>query len=280
MRATDTGAGVELLEAWLRESAYHQHRHDTYGISLTTAGIQAFAYRGAGLVCGPGDVVVLHPDEVHDGRAGTEQGLGYRIVYVEPALIAEAVQAPRGRPCPLPFVRAPVVRNPRLAAVIASAFHDPGDPLAMDSFVVRLAEGLMEADPGCGTGFLPRRLDLAALERARAFLDAALARVVRSAELETVTGITRYELARQFRVRYGTSPYRYLLMRRLDLARRRIARHRPLAAVALESGFADQSHFTRMFKAAFGLTPARYRRLRATAEKGDSSPPTRTTWMP
>jgi hypothetical protein len=45
-------------------------------------------------------VVVLYPDEVHDGRAGTEQGFGYRIVYVEPALLVEAVRAIHGRPRP------------------------------------------------------------------------------------------------------------------------------------------------------------------------------------
>jgi AraC-like DNA-binding protein len=61
----------------------------------------------------------------------------------------------------------------------------------------------------------------------------------------------------------GTSPYRYLLMRRLELARQRIHRECPLADVACEAGFADQAHFTRVFKSAFGLTPARYRALRS-----------------
>ena len=62
-------------------------------------------------------------------------------------------------------------------------------------------------------------MDVAALERARQLLDAERTRVVRSTELEAITGLTRYDLARQFRLVFGTSPYRYLLMRRLDLAR-------------------------------------------------------------
>ncbi len=45
--------------------------------------MEAFDYRGAARVSTPGDVVVLHPEESHDGRAGTEDGFGYRIVYVE-----------------------------------------------------------------------------------------------------------------------------------------------------------------------------------------------------
>ncbi|MGQ0548292.1 MAG: helix-turn-helix transcriptional regulator [Armatimonadota bacterium] len=75
--------------------------------------------------------------------------------------------------------------------------------------------------------------------------------------------MTRYDLARQFRLMLGTSPYRYLLMRRLEFARQRIHLGCPLVAVACEAGFADQAHLTRTFKSAFGLTPARYRALRA-----------------
>ena len=262
LRSTGPTLGVELLEAWLHGPAYHLHRHDTYAICLTTRGVQAFHYRGTREISLPGQVVVLHPDELHDGHAGTEAGFGYRQLYVEPALIFEAAQELRGQACTLPFVRRPVVMSPRLSNAITRAFEDGCDPLAMDSVVVHVAEGLVEADPSCPPVPVPRHLDLAALQRARAFLAAEKTRVVGSAELEAVSGLTRYALARQFRVRYGTSPYRYLLMRRLEGARAQIARRRPLAEVALDAGFADQAHFSRMFTATFGLTPARYRALR------------------
>jgi AraC-like DNA-binding protein len=52
-------------------------------------------------------------------------------------------------------------------------------------------------------------------------------------------------------------------MRRLDFARSRLGRGAPLAELALATGFVDQAHFTRMFRSAFGVTPARYARLRA-----------------
>jgi AraC-like DNA-binding protein len=265
MHSTDAENGIECLEAWFQWSAYRKHRHDTYAVCLTTIGVQAFDYRGAAEISMPGQVAVLHPDELHDGHAGTKEGFGYRILYVEPALIYEAAQVLSGRPCPLPFVRSPVVISPRLSAAITSAFQSTHDSLAIDSLVLQLAHGLMELDPCCTQVSIPRHLDVAALARARQFLDAEKMRVVRSAELEAITGLTRYDLARQFRLMYGTSPYRYLLMRRLDDARRLIARHRSLVDVALEAGFADQAHFTRIFKAAFGLTPARYRALRTNA---------------
>jgi AraC-like DNA-binding protein len=262
MRSTDAEEGIEFLEAWFQGSAYQKHRHDTYGICLTTDGVQAFDYRGVGEISTPGQVVVLHPDEPHDGRPGTEAGFGYRLLYVEPALIFEAVQALYGPGCSLPFVRSPMVKSPKLRAALTSAFHSTREPLALDSLVVQLAEGLIEADPSCKQVSASRHHDLAAVERARQLLDAERTRVIRSAELEAATGLTRYELARQFRAVCGTSPYRYSLMRRLAAARDQIAQGRPLADVALESGFADQAHLTRMFGAAYGITPARYGALR------------------
>jgi AraC-like DNA-binding protein len=261
--------GVELLRAWFAGEAYTRHRHDTYGICSTDSGVQVFDYRGATRVSRPGQVVVLHPDEVHDGRAGTTDGFGYRIVYVEPSHIADAVRVIHGRSRPLPFVREPVADDTRLARAVDEAFHAGLTPLAADAIVMDLAEALLVGERGSGDPARARRVDAAAVERARELLDAERTRAVHSAELEAITGLTRYELARQFRLALGTSPHRYLLARRLDLARQRMRAGRPLADVAAEAGFADQAHFTRTFKATFGLTPARYRALRARSWRED-----------
>ena len=262
MRSRGPTGGVELLRAWFSGRAFAKHRHDTYAIGVTEVGVQTFDYRGRVESSLPGQVVVLHPDEAHDGRAGSEGGFGYRIVYVDPGRIAAAVRAVRGRPAPLPFVREPVSDNPTLARAVTAAFQLPLEPLALDALILRLAEGLLEGDPHGGAGALPQRLDHPALERARAFLDSRLS-IVRSAELEAITGLSRYELARQFRALYGTSPYRYSLMRRLDFARSRLRGGMPLVEVALAAGFADQAHFTRIFRSTCGVTPGRYARLHA-----------------
>jgi AraC-like DNA-binding protein len=157
--------------------------------------------------------------------------------------------------------------SPKLSAAVISAFAGTREPLAIDSLIVQLAEGLMEADPSCQRVSLLRHLDVAALQRARQYLDAQKTRVVHSVELEAITGLTRYDLARQFRAMCGTSPYRYLLMRRLAFAREQLAQGRSLAEVAIEAGFADQAHFTRVFKATFGVTPAQYRALRVISAR-------------
>jgi AraC-like DNA-binding protein len=262
--------GVELLQAWFSGRGFATHRHDTYGIAVTDLGVQTFDYRGSVERSLPGQVTVLHPDEKHDGRAGTDGGFGYRIVYVAPVQIGAAVRAITGQPTALPFVREPVAVSPRLARAVTDAFGSCLEPLARDTLIVRLAEGLLAADPSLPAAGKSRRLDLPALARARDYLDSQHA-VVRSVELEAVTGLTRYELARQFRAVYGTSPYRYSLLRRLDFARAGLRGGAQMVDVALAAGFADQAHFTRIFTSTYGMPPGRYARLHAAVARTNAS---------
>src|SRR5579884_2074205 len=133
MQNIHTAYGVEFLEARLQGNPYQKHRHDTYAICLPTAGVLGFDYRGTSEISLPGQVVVLHPDEMHDGYAGAEESFGYRELYVEPALIFEAMQVMCSHPCSLPFVRTPVVMNQKLSAALNSAFEGTREPLAIDS---------------------------------------------------------------------------------------------------------------------------------------------------
>src|SRR5215212_9268459 len=166
VRQTEAVGGVELFEARLQRLAYRRHRHDTYAIGLTDVGVQAFSYRGATHVSTPGQVVVLHPDEPHDGHAGTEAGFGYRQLYVEPAMIFEATRTLCDGAGYLPFVRQPVATNTMLAAAIRSAFRQDRESLAIDDVLVRLTAGLLAADSSRECAPVRRHVDVAAIDRA------------------------------------------------------------------------------------------------------------------
>ena len=251
--ATGPVDGVELFRARLRGRPFSRHRHDVYAIGVTEEGIQAFEYRGTVERSLPGQVFVLHPDELHDGRAEGPGLFGYCQIYVNPDRIAAVLPALTGRPVPLPFA-SPVADDPALAHVVRAAFARAPEPLALDALVLRLAEGLLASSAAGRTSTLRCRVDLPAVARGRDYLRSRLA-IVQSTEMEAVTGLDRYQFARQFRAVYGTSPYRYSVMRRLDVARGWLRDARPLAETALEAGFADQAHFTRLFKRAYGITP-------------------------
>jgi AraC-like DNA-binding protein len=261
--------GVELFWARLHGRPFSQHRHDVYAIGVTEEGVQAFDYRGNVEHSLPGQVFVLHPDELHDGRAEGPGLFAYRQIYVTPDRIAAALLALTGRPTPLPFA-SPVTDDRLLARVVRSGFARAHEPLGLDTLVLELAEGLLRSGDSSRARALSCRVDLPAVERGREFLRSRLT-VVQSREVEMVTGLDRHQFARQFRAVYGTSPYRYSVMRRLDAARGRLRDARPVAEIALEAGFADQAHFTRTFKSAFGMTPGRYVKLCAARPAGAPS---------
>lgn len=251
--------GIERIEGRFSGNAYQPHRHDTYAIGVTLHGVQTFRYRGETRYSLPGQVMVLHPDEVHDGGAATEAGLRYRMLYLEPSLLSES-PGRQGRP--LPFVREGVIDDASLRDALLTALgalDEPLDPLFLDDFVVRLADGLIRHSDE-----LPRpsaRLRLRSARLVRDYLEANALRHVHSHELEAVSGLDRFSLSRHFRAAYATSPHRFQLMRRLQCARAMIRAGDPLAEIAPATGFHDQSHLNRHFKNAFGVTPGRWAAL-------------------
>lgn len=74
-------------------------------------------------------------------------------------------------------------------------------------------------------------------------------------------GLSPFHFSRMFKAATGSTPHQYVLRRRIDVgAEMLLSRDESIAAIALELGFADQSHFTMHFKRAHGVGPAGYRR--------------------
>lgn len=262
IRPAPPQSGFERLEASFAGHGFDPHRHDTYAIGITLGGVQAFDYRGATARSRRGQAVVLHPDELHDGRAEGQAGFRYRIAYIEPRLLLDALGERRQ---PLPFLADPVSEDARLAAAIAPALEDldtPLEDLQRDQVLVDVAAALAALD-GSAAPCPISAACLRAISRAREILDASDDHTVSSERLESVTGLSRYALARQFRACLGTSPHRYSVLRRLDRARGMIRKGVALADAAAASGFADQSHMTRQFKRAYGMSPGRWRAMLA-----------------
>ena len=83
---------------------------------------------------------------------------------------------------------------------------------------------------------------------------------VRLGELARELGVSSVRIARAFRQRNGMSVGEYGRRARIEWAAAQIAGgDRPLAEIAAEAGFADQSHFTRLFTRYVGTTPGRFR---------------------
>ncbi|POH28377.1 AraC family transcriptional regulator [Sinorhizobium americanum] len=251
----------ERIEAFFAGRAYEPHRHDTYGVGQTLTGVQSFRYGGAERTSLPGATMVLHPDELHDGQAGAEEGFRYRMIYIEPAAI-QAVLGGR----PLPFIKGGISSDPRLFAAVHAllpATDTRIDALEFEDGLFELAHAL-EAAAG-GHAKPGGALDYGAAERARLYLDDLPEGTVTLERLEAISGRDRWGLSRDFRRLFGTSPYRYLVQRRLDAVKADLRRGVGAAEAALAAGFADQAHMSRHFKKAFGVSPGRWLRMAGPA---------------
>jgi AraC-like DNA-binding protein len=253
--------GIERAEVHLAACAFEPHRHDTYAIGITTAGVQTFRYRGSRRVCLPGQLHVLHPDELHDGAAGTDEGFGYRILYIPPDLVRDALGGAE-----LPFVADPVQEPIPATRRIASLLIDIDEPineLTSAEIAAAVADSLVSLS---GKARHPQaRIDFTSVQLVREYLTDHACEPTPASTLEQVAGIDRFTIARHFRRAFGTSPDRYRTLRRLAVARAAIEAGRSLARTAAEAGFADQSHMTRQFKRTYGLTPGRWMALTTAA---------------
>jgi AraC family transcriptional regulator len=97
------------------------------------------------------------------------------------------------------------------------------------------------------------------LQRAKALLSARSDSSPTIAEVASEFELSVGQFSRTFRKHTGVPPHRWQLQRRIEHAKHLLKDARPLTEVAIACGFADQSHFTRTFRAMTGSTPRRFR---------------------
>jgi AraC family transcriptional regulator len=105
-------------------------------------------------------------------------------------------------------------------------------------------------------------LNEAKASQLRDYIRAHLGRDTSLTQLAALVGLSPHYFAAVFRNTFGCTPHRYLLQERIVEAKRMLTlRDMPVCAVAQALGFADQSHFTRVFRKLTGTTPSRYQRF-------------------
>ncbi len=233
---------------------FPKHHHDLFGIGLIEHGAQK-SWSGRGLVeAEAGDVITVNPGEVHDGAPLGDGGRRWTILYLPPALVAAAAEdISPGSGLRFEFSQ-PVYRalplTQRLRALIAAEEDWAAGEEALLSLLAPL---LQSENRPIGT---PR-----ALLAIRDWIDAEPEADIPLAALAARANVSRFQLLRSFARLTGLTPHAYRLQRRVQAARRMILSGTPLAEAAAASGFADQSHMTRLFRRVYGLAPGAFARV-------------------
>ena len=249
-------ARIHAVEAHSGQS-FSRHTHEQFGIGLVTRGAQR-SFSGCGMVeAGPGDLITVNPNEVHDGAPLGDQGRSWKMLYLESGLAAELLYDAAAVRCGALEFTAPVLRDAALAASFERAYAAAISPLP----AARLAseQHLLQL---MGHTLLRRRAAscsaVAPTAAAQAMMEDDPLADWSLAELAAACGLSRFQLVRSFARNTGFTPHAYLVHRRILLARRLIAGGAALADAAAASGFADQSHMTRVFVRKYGMAPGAF----------------------
>ncbi|MEV6792340.1 AraC family transcriptional regulator [Streptomyces sp. NPDC051320] len=260
--------GVDLLHARYIRKSVAWHTHDTFVIAAITEGVEAFHHRNELVRAGVGQLALVNPDTPHTGHAGVPEGWTYRTLYPAADLIAEIAGDISTLAGPVGFT-SPVVEDPGVARLVVGVHEaaEQGNALAADS-LLRLAVARLLRTHG---GRLPERpLRTAGARnatRARAVLEAEMARPPALGKLATELGTSPFALLRAFKEAYGMPPHTWLTDARVRRARQLLDTGAAPAEAALAVGFTDQPHLNRHFARIVGVPPGAYRRGRARTYK-------------
>jgi AraC-like DNA-binding protein len=258
----DGFGGVDLLRADASTHRYARHSHEGYALGIVEAGAHGFAARGETWTAIPGRIVIVNPDDAHDGGpAARDGGYSYRMIYVDGAVLAAALDELAGRPGAAPFFPRAVVSDPALAGRLLElhrALEQPEARLEREALLITALAELARRHGGTVPrdglrGDSPRAVALA-LD----YLQENFAEDLSLAQLAALAGVDRFHLLRAFRRSLGLPPHLFQTQLRLRHAKRLMLAGEPTAMAAAAAGFADQSHLIRKFKAAYGVTPGQY----------------------
>ena len=159
----------------------------------------------------------------------------------------------------------PVFRQLALSLRPSFAHPEQASRLFVDGVLMAVAAHVV-ASYGRAARPAPRRsarLAPAQLRRVLEMIDAHLDGNLTIGRLAQACGLSSNYFVQAFKASTGVPPHRWLLQRRIARAMVLLtSADRPLAEIALECGFANQSHFTRVFLAIVGCPPGQWRRQR------------------
>jgi len=248
-------AGIEAM-ALISNHHFPRHSHDQFGIGVICSGAQR-SWSGVGAVeAVAGDVIMANPGEMHDGMPFGGDARGWRMLYLDPTLMAREVEEEIVGEVEIVH---PVARDQLLAGHFARLFEcltaSRPDRLARDENLLRCVVHLLRQH---GKARSPSSGRTPCVAKAVQRLDSDTETSVSLAELAALSGVSRFQLLRGFSREIGITPHAYLVQRRVLRAKQFLADGQTPAEAATRAGFADQSHMTRAFVRQFGVTPSRY----------------------
>ncbi len=255
---------LEVLHAHYVTHSFMPHTHDGFVVAVIERGAERFRYRGAEHTASAHSIVVINPGEVHTGQAAHEHGWAYRVLYPEVHWLQRAAAELTGRAQDVPFFAQSVYHDPELAGLLLrmhAALEAPVSTLERESRLLWSLGHLVARYADTRPPVPAARPAPGHVRQVRDYLEAHYAEAITLDQLASLVNLSPFYVLRIFRGEVGLPPHAYLTNVRVRQARRLLQQGYPVASVAAQTGFVDQSHLTRHFKRVVGVPPGQYRQM-------------------
>lgn len=234
---------------------FSRHFHDVFGVGfIQDGGHQSSSGRGQ-VEAFAGNIITVNPGEVHCGAPIGNESRKWRMLYFEPEYLMSCLNLNREAFAQVEFHN-PVLNSRKLALKFQHLFDLSTHQSTRDKSMI-WQETLLET-------FMPiirsktEETPTRAIKKAAELLNDELTKDHSLLEISNQVQLSQFQLIRGFRRTFGITPHAYLIQRRLNRARQLIVEGVSLSNAAYDSGFFDQSHMSRHFKAAYGMTPGAF----------------------
>ncbi len=238
-----------------------RHRHAHSYFSFVLEGSYTETFNGSTEMCAAGTVRFLPAEEIHENCY--QAGARCLLVEIHAQTLAQASE--QGAI----ITQAGEIRSPKgawLARRLYAEFNaqDSVAPLAIEGVILELLAEQTRSVAISAPKAAPRWL-----ERARDLIRSRFLEVPSLSEIAGAAGVHPVHLSREFRRFYACTVSDFMRKLRIEHASHLLAdTETPLAEIAMICGFADQSHFSAVFKREVGLTPSRFRNVSARRKTG------------
>ncbi len=260
-RLADELGGIEILNARYQHQQFSRHSHEGYTIGVIASGAQQFFRTGSNHVAPQDSIILVNADEVHTGCSASVGGWSYQAMYPTVEQFCQ-VSAELGPPkLGAPYFAQAVIKDSQVAAILRATIHalnHSSNRLHRESLVFSSLQLLMSRHAKTRPQPINRNKAKPNVVMAKQFLDEQASDNISLSELAKLVNLSPYYLVKQFVKCYGLPPHAYQIQARLRLAKSLLSKGHKQLDVALACGFHDQSHFSRHFKRALGVTPGRY----------------------
>ncbi len=253
--------GVTVVSGTDISNSFSRHVHESYGIGIVDRGRRELEISGAYYSVGPGEVFIINAGEPHSCRSGEGGSHSYCVITLPSELIRQIAGDLIGTSADLPLFSHTTSGDPRLATMLGDVIRLTGDPALTpeaEASLFSLIEHLFISHLRAITRVNPPKDTLHTVDRIKQHIDRHCTEPLSLRDLSLAFAMSPFHLNRLFCHEVGVPPHTYLLHQRVHRARDMLVSGMSPAEAALESGFADQSHFSRFFKRIVGTTPGRF----------------------